>query len=181
MINKKVHNNIGDIMYFLNSFFIYSILGYIFETIGGIITKTNYKSGILHGPWTPIYGIGVVVILLLSNYFFKNLHMPRWKETIIVIIILAVFLTCLETIGGVLIEKTSGIVFWDYSDKKFHIGKYICLEMMLVWAIGSVIFIYFINPILDSIIKKVPLFLTIAMSIVFIIDIIYTICTGIKK
>ena len=104
-------------MYFLNSFFIYSILGYIFETIGGIITKTNYKSGILHGPWTPIYGIGVVVILLLSNYFFKNLHMPRWKETIIVIIILAVFLTCLEAIGGILIEKTSGIVFWDYSDK----------------------------------------------------------------
>lgn len=147
----------------------------------GIITKTNYKSGILHGPITPIYGIGVVVILLLSNYFFKNLHMPRWKETIIVFFILAIFLTCLEAIGGILIEKTTGVVFWDYSSKKFAIGKYICLEMMLIWGIASTIFIYVINPLLENIIKKVPLFLTIVFSILFVIDVIYTVCTGIKK
>jgi len=78
-------------MYFLNCFLIYSIFGYIYETLLGIITKTNYKSGILHGPWAVIYGIGVVVILLLSNYFFKNLHMPRLLETIIVFFILAIF------------------------------------------------------------------------------------------
>ena len=168
-------------MYFLNCFLIYSILGYILETVLGIITKTNYKSGILNGPWAVIYGIGVVVILLLSNYFFKNLHMPRLLETIIVFFILAIFLTCLEALGGILIEKVSGVVFWDYSNFKFHIGKYICLEMMLVWGLASTIFIYVINPIFDGLIKKIPSFLTIVVAIFFVIDVIYTIFTGIKK
>ena len=106
-------------MYFLNCFLIYSILGYILETVLGIITKTNYKSGILNGPWAVIYGIGVVVILLLSNYFFKNLHMPRLLETIIVFFILAIFLTCLEALGGILIEKV-----FTAGDSIYCMGSY---------------------------------------------------------
>lgn len=168
-------------VFYLNCFFVYSILGYLFETIMGIITKTNYKSGFMHGPYAPIYGIGVVVILLLSDYLFKNLHMPRWKETIIVFIVLSIFLTCLEALGGVLIEKTFHVVFWDYTSKRFNIGKYICLEMMLIWGIATTTFIYLINPLFENLIKKIPSFASIIFGILMLFDFIYTLFTGVKK
>ncbi|MCI9110656.1 MAG: hypothetical protein HFH47_02445, partial [Bacilli bacterium] len=44
-------------------FFVYSILGYILEIIFGFAIGAHVpKSGILYGPWTPIYGIASVFI-----------------------------------------------------------------------------------------------------------------------
>lgn len=161
-------------MYYFNCFIIYSIFEYFLETIIAIVTKSGFKSGIMYGPWTPIYGIGVVVILLLSHYFFMNLHMPRWIETIIVFFIVSIFLSCLELIGGLLIENMFNTTFWDYSSHKFNIGKYISLEMTLIWGIATVLFIYIINPLLEKIIYKIPLFVTIIFCIFMIIDFILT-------
>ena len=168
-------------MYYLNCFLIYSILGFILETSLAILTKSNFNSGIMFGPWTPIYGIGTVTILLLSYYFFMNLHMPRWIETIIVFIIVGIFLSCLELIGGILIEKSFDVVFWDYSDHKFNIGKYISLEMTLVWGVATVLFIYILNPIFEKLIHKIPFLLTIILSLTMLIDLVYTFISNIKK
>ncbi len=165
-----IHTIIGDIMYYLNCFFIYSILGHLIETIISIITKTNYKSGFLYGWWTPVYGIGVVIILFISEYLFKNLHMNRFVETIIVFFVVSIVLSSIEALGGVLIEKIFGEVFWDYSSHRFHIGHYISLEMTLVWGFSSVVFIYIINPLLEGIIKKIPPFITIILVILFLFD-----------
>ena len=62
-----MHTIIGDIMYYLNCFFIYSILGHILETVTALITGNGFKSGILNGWWTPVYGIGAVTILFVSE------------------------------------------------------------------------------------------------------------------
>lgn len=172
--DKLINTNNGDIMYYFNCFIIYSILGFLLETTLAFITKNGFESGIMYGPWTPIYGIGVVVILLLSHYFFMNLHMPRWIETIIVFFIVSIFLSCLELIGGILIEKAFDITFWDYSDHTFHIGKYISLEMTFIWGIATVLFIYVINPLLENFINKIPIFVTIIIGIIMFGDFIFT-------
>lgn len=165
-----MHTIIGDIMYYLNCFFIYSILGHAIETLTALITGNGFKSGILNGWWTPVYGIGVVTILFVSEYLFKNLHMHRFWETVIMFFVVAIVLSTLEALGGVLIEKIFGEVFWDYSQQKFHIGHYISLEMTLVWGVASVIFIYIINPLLEGFIKKIPGWITISFVILFIMD-----------
>ena len=157
-------------MYYINCFFVYSILGFITETLIAFLTNTNFKSGILTGPWTPVYGIGAITILFISNYLFKNLHLNRLLETIIMFIVVGVVLSFLEALGGVLIEKTYGIVFWDYSSHKFHVGHYISLEMTLMWGIASVIFIYIVHPMLDGIIKKIPSWVPILLITLFIYD-----------
>lgn len=157
-------------MYYLNCFFIYSILGYVLETVVALITNTSYKSGILNGWWTPVYGIGAVTILFISEYLFKNLHMNRIIETIVVFIVAAIVLSTLEALGGVLIEKMFGISFWDYSNHKYNIGKYISLEMTAVWGVISIIFIYVIHPFLKNIIKKIPIWVTIIFVILFLAD-----------
>ena len=73
-----------------------------------------------------------------------------------------------------------GTTFWDYSDQKFNIGKYISLEMTLLWGVMSIIFIYIIRPILDPLVKRIPKWLTIILSILFIIDIIMTFLVRLK-
>lgn len=162
-------------MYYINCFFAYSILGFFFENIIGKITGSRFESGILFGPCTPIYGIGVVLILVLSKFFFYNLHMPRWKETIIVFFILIFALTLIEWLGGILIEKIFGVVFWDYSHMKFNFGHYISLEISLLWGILSILLIYVIHPFLDKLITKIPSYFTYIFIFVFLIDIICTI------
>lgn len=161
-------------MYYINCFFVYSFLGFLFETLVGKVTETNFNSGILYGPITPIYGIGVVLIMVISKYFFLNLHMPRWIETVIVFLILLVILTLIEWIGGILIEKIFDIVFWDYSHLKWNIGKYISLEISLIWGILSLILIYIIKPFLDPMILKIPIVLTYILIFLFFIDIGFT-------
>lgn len=167
--------------YYLNCFFIYSILGHLLETVFSMLGNNNFKSGFLYGWWTPVYGIGAVTILFISNYLFKNLHMPRFWETVIMFFVVAIVLSALEALGGVLIEKTLGKVFWDYSNQRFHIGHYISLEMTLVWGVASIIFIYIIHPLLDNLIKKVPKWVTIILLILFVFDFTKTFIDKRKK
>ena len=161
-------------MYYLNCFLVYSLLGYILETSLALITKSGFKSGIMYGPFTPIYGVGTVIILVLSKYFFINLHMPRWIETVIVFFILSIFLSCLELLGGILIEKIFGIIFWSYKNHKYKIGNYISLEMAFIWGAVSIFFIYVINPLLKRLILKIPYSITYILLFVFILDCITT-------
>ena len=157
-------------MYYLNCFFVYSILGYIAEGALGLIMGNGFKSGILNGFWTPVYGIGAVTILFISEYIFKNLHLNKILETIIIFVVVAIVLSFIEGLGGTLIEKLFGKVFWDYSDQKFNIGHYVSLRMTLIWGLSSILFIYIIHPLLSGFIKKIPSWITILLIILFIID-----------
>ena len=106
-------------MYYLNYFFIFSIIGHIIESF----IYYNGNSGILLGWWTPIYGIGVVIILLINNLISK-IKTNKIIRILILFIMSAILLSIIEAIGGYLIEWIFNYSFWDYSDYKFNIGKY---------------------------------------------------------
>lgn len=162
-------------MYYINCFFIYSIFGYLLETAISYITHSNFKSGIFYGPFTPIYGVGAVVILFISNYLFKNLHMNRVYETVVMFFVTLVCLSTIEVLAGLFIEKIFKVSFWNYNSHKYPIGKYISFEMALTWGFISIIFVYIIHPLLKNIIKKVPSFITIILIILSIISVLKTI------
>ena len=164
-------------MYYINCFFIYAFLGFVFENIIGIISNNSFDSGILYGPITLVYGIGSVIILIISKYLFKRLHLPRWIETFIAAIVLIVILSILEFIGGVTIETIFGIVFWDYSNYKYNIGKYVSLEISIFWGILAIILIYIIHPLLNKLIVKIPHYITYIAMLLFIIDLLITVIT----
>lgn len=156
--------------YYLNIFFLLSILGHIIENF----IYVHVDSGILFGPWTPIYGIGTLVIIGINN-ILKKLKINKYIHPVILFILSAVFLSTIEYIGGTLIEKLYGRVFWDYSYQKFNIGKYTSLKMSLIWGLASILIIYILMPFLNKIIKKIPKFITWILILLFIIDIIFTI------
>lgn len=167
-------------MYLLNCFFIYSILGYLLESTFTLITKGHFSSGILYGPYTPIYGIGAIITIVISNKIFKNLHKSRLIETIITFITLTLTLTLIELLGGILIEKLFHITMWNYKHFTLNIGKYISIEMALTWGLISIFVIYFVKPLIDKLEKHIPKTLTIILSILFLIDIFITLITKIK-
>lgn len=157
-------------MYYINTFFIYSIIGFIFECIMSIINKTKIGSGILYGPWTPVYGLGGILIILISNYLFKILKVKKYLEVIIVLLVIMVILTFIEWLAGILIEKFFHVTFWDYRKFKFNIGKYISLEVSLFWTVAAIIVIYIVQPLLDKFIYLIPNYVTYILILLMLLD-----------
>lgn len=161
-----VDNNNGDIMYYIKNFLFYSILGFLFKYI------LSGKSGILYLFWTPVYGIGVLVLYLIYK-LLDRFKLNILIKYIIIFILSMLSLTLLELLGGYLLEEIFGVVFWDYTKMKYNFGKYICLELALVWGLFGII-LYFIKPFVDKLIKKIPNFIVIILFITFILDILVT-------
>ena len=104
-------------MYYLRFFFFYSILGYFLESL----VTTQYESGILYGYWTPIYGIGVCLIIGIYHAIKKWLHPNKWVLPILLFFSSAFFLALMELIGGYLIQFLFHRVFWNYQNHHFHL------------------------------------------------------------
>ena len=128
----------------------------------------------LYGPFTPIYGIGALLILVISKFIFNILNLNKVLEVIIILLSLTIILTVLEWIGGILIEKIFHVTFWNYSNFKFHIGKYVALEVSFIWALGSLLVIYVLQPLIDKFIFSIPSYVTYILIIIFTIDLVVT-------
>ena len=156
------------------TYVLYSFLGFLLEGIFTLIVSGHFSSGILYGPWTPVYGFGAVLTIVISKKIFKKMHQNKFIETLITFLVLTIVLTLIEWLGGILIENLFHETLWNYKDYKFNIGKYIALEMSLVWGVVSILVIYFVKPIIDKIVTKIPKILTIIVTIFFIADLIIT-------
>lgn len=161
-------------LYYLNSFYLYSFLGFLLELFVKIFIFHGMNSGILYGPWLPVYGFGAISVIFIMRFVFNRFKIPRWLKIICVFFMATFFLSFIEYLGGILIEAVFHKTFWDYRDMKFSIGKYISLEMALVWGVCSLIIIYVIKPLFDPLIKKIPVFVSILVSILFLIDVVFT-------
>lgn len=164
-------------MYYINNFFLYSILGFIVEYIMYLLV--GYEGGFLYGPWTPIYGVGSIFILFIYNRYIEKLKHHKIIKFLIVFLTGFILLSLIEFIGGYLLEFLFHKTIWDYSDYDFNIGKYICLEMALVWGILSLVIVYITKRFSDKIVKKIPKLLTWILIILFTIDLTFSILSNI--
>jgi len=72
---KKPFTILGYSIWRLLAYFIlYSVAGYIIETIFGIMTKGMWESrqSFLYGPFCAIYGLGAVIMIVFLQYFTKS-------------------------------------------------------------------------------------------------------------
>lgn len=158
-------------MYFyINIFLFYSIFGNMFERFITIIRHISYTSGFMGTIFTPVYGVAMLVIIYIHNKIRIN---NKFFKILLEIIIYGVVLSLLELVGGIMIENTFNKVFWNYERFKFNIGKYISLETAGLWGIMSVVILYLIHPLFKKIEKHIPRFLTLLLSIFFVINLIY--------
>lgn len=156
-------------MYYLNYFIIFSILGHFFESF----FYASGDSGIFLSYWTPIYGIGTIVILLINKYIHR-FNVSKILKILYLFLFCSIILSTIEAIGGYLIKWIFDIELWNYTNYKFNIGRYTSLEISLIWGLSSILLIYFIKPMSDKIVKKIPKIVTYILIGLFIIDVVIT-------
>lgn len=145
----------------------------MFENVLNIFSNDNFNSGILYGPWTFIYGIGALLVVFL-NKFLKQYHLKKWKEVLLFYIGITILMTLVEFGGGMLIESIFHRTYWDYTNMRFNYGKYICLEVSLLWGVLATMINYFALPWIDKFVKKIPILVSIGFILLFILDIVFT-------
>ena len=69
-------------MYYINCFFMYSVLGFLTESCIYKIMDSSNHSGFLYGPITPIYGIGAILIILMNKNFISKLKINKLVNNI---------------------------------------------------------------------------------------------------
>lgn len=153
--------------YYFNAFFFFSIVGHFIEEF-----FYTGEPGILQGYWTPIYGLGSVIILGLYS-FLKKQNLNKVTEVILVFLNGFFILTFLEWLGGILITKIFGVILWDYSDHFGAIGKYISLPMAGVWGCCSLLLVYGLKRVVDPLLYKIPKWVSLFLFVLLISDIIY--------
>ena len=98
-----------------------------------------------------------------------------------------VICSALELFTGWILDKIFRMRWWDYSENRFNIGGYICLEFSIMWGLGSMIMVNMIHPMIYGVISKIPpmviYVLLVIFAVAFIIDILVTVkeIVGFKK
>lgn len=133
---------------------------YLFHTI-------ESRSGVIYGPFNPVYGLGAVA-LTLCLYRFSN------KNVIIIFGVGALSGGVVEYICSWLQETLFGTISWDYSAEFFHIQGRTCLKVCIYWGLLSILWIKLIYPFLSKMIEKIPnqigKILTWILTVFFIFD-----------
>ena len=167
---------------------IYSIIGWMIEvsyhavTMGKVVNR-----GFLNGPLCPVYGSGVLMVLMVvdlcGEWFGFETDLSRAK-VIELFIIGIIFATLIELIAGFLLDQLFHARWWDYRDRRFNLNGYICLEFSIYWGLGIAFVLRVIQPVFENIVSSIPVriswILLSAFYLTFLVDIILTVLTILK-
>ena len=153
-------------------FAVYSFLGFIVETIFGILTKGVLESrqSCLFGPFCCIYGIGAAIMIPGLQPFKKS----NWAVFFVGAVEGSVIEYVISWIGEVIFQ----IKWWDYSNMPFNINGRITLTYTVFWGLLALCLVRFINPYIETGINKLPKkwfnILTIGFTIFLLLDLLIT-------
>ena len=144
---KRLTINGISIWRILAYFIIYSVAGYIIETLYGMITKGVWESrqSFLYGPFCGIYGLGAVVMILCLHKFPKKYNVLFIGGFIVGSIV--------EYAISLFGEVVLGVKWWDYSNMPLNINGRICVYFSVFWGFLGMYLIISLNPKVDKIIN----------------------------
>ena len=145
-------------------FWTYSFLGYLLEKGFAAATRAK-KQGrkcFLLLPLCPVYGLGVVAVLLLPSNFTDSF----WK--------LALFggaaATAVEYAVHWLYDRMLGVFFWDYSAMPWNIQGRVCLLFSVIWGLLLAAVLPGTEQLLTPLLSGIPAGLTYGMLLLFTLD-----------
>ena len=152
-------------------FFIFSFIGWAWEVGLHLVNDGVFVNrGVSHGPWLPIYGGGVALIMVC---------LARWRSKPYVEVV-SIVLLCgfVEYMTSWYLEVTKGMRWWDYTGYFLNINGRICGEGLMVFALGGMAAVYLLVPILDSMLSKVKpkvlITICIILLVIFAADMVYS-------
>lgn len=174
-------------------FFIGSLIGWVIELIFRRFFSGNKNEGkwinpgFLIGPYLPLYGFSLCALYLLAHIkvtFINNILMQK----IVLFICMAIVVTIIEYIAGIIFIKGMKVKLWDYSDEWGNIKGIICPKFSFFWAVLSAIYYFAVHPSVISALHWLANHLAFSFVIgffygIFFIDLCYSmnIMTRIRK
>lgn len=155
-------------------FMLYAFIGWGTEVAyAGVCRGIFVNRGFLNGPYCPIYGLGVLLVVVLLEPVQENLALLFLGSMLVT--------TLIEYLTGLLLEKVFHHKWWDYSSLPFNIKGYVCLKFSLMWGLGCTFIIRIIYPMTYRWITLIPdtlsKILIVILIVLFFVDMGATIST----
>lgn len=150
--------------YFIQ-FLFYSFLGWAYECCFVSIQFGKWSNrGFLYGPLCPIYGSGVIAVLLCVNADIGfSRYSPLWQ----IFLVCAAGSAVLEFVTSYVMEKLFHARWWDYSDKPLNIQGRICFPYTCCFGLAGVAIVLWLLPWSTDFVRTFPPLLAEAMAMVF--------------
>ncbi|GAA0077717.1 putative ABC transporter permease [Clostridium sp. CTA-5] len=166
-----------DLYHLVYFFMIYSFLGWCVEVLYAYKNRGYFVNrGFLYGPFCPIYGCGLVSIIVFLDRFNLNIFLLFILATIVTSVI--------EYITGFMLEKIFKSKWWDYSDDPLNLHGRICFHFSLMWGAASVTVVKVIHPAIEYIVHNIPngigTYCFYIITVYFLIDFSLTIISLVK-
>ena len=127
----------------------YSLLGWCMESTYCSLRQRRFiNRGFLHLPLCPIYGVGALIMVL----FFT----PLMGNPFLFYLVATLVMSAWEYFVGWLLEATTHMKYWDYSDRRFNLKGRICLANCLWWGVASYLVIYWVHPLTQRALGLLP-------------------------
>lgn len=145
-------------------FFVGSFFGTFLETIWAFLTLGVFEMrvGMVWGPFIPVYGGGAVAITLC----LYRLHKAR---DLVIYLASAVIGATFEYFCSYFLEKSFGIISWDYSNTPFNIDGRTNLMFALIWGLLGLSWLRYIYPTFSNLVEKIPKKVGRPLTIVLVI------------
>ena len=142
----------ADILTLAFLFAIGAMLGWCLEVLYRRFSPSNksrrwINPGFLTGPYLPLYGFGLCALYLLAGledtFFIQNADV---SGKVLLFVTMAIVMTLLEYIAGLIFIKGMKVQLWDYSKERFNIQGIICLRFSIYWALLGAVYYFLIHP-----------------------------------
>ena len=133
-------------------FFIGSLLGWGLEVFyRRFVSKANperkwINPGFCTGPYLPLYGSGLCVLYLLASFGDNHVIGGPVASKIILFVSMAVSMTLVELIAGLISLKGMKVRLWDYTEEWGNFMGLICPKFSFYWAVISAGYYFGIHP-----------------------------------
>ena len=149
-----------QIQHIILLFFVYACLGWGCEVAFAALKQGKFVNrGFLNGPICPIYGFGVIGVVLALRPVEDNL---------LLLYIGSVLLTsAIEFVTGWALERIFHARWWDYSNMPLNIMGYVCMLFSMIWGVACMVIVKWAHPLIASAAALLPMWLCVTLDAVF--------------
>ena len=166
-------------------FFIGSVLGWCLELVfRKFFSSANpehkwINPGFCVGPYVPLYGFGLCILYLLAHVGQVTGMDRSAGGKALMFLCMAVSMTVIEYIAGILLLKLMKLRLWDYSQLWGNVQGLICPLFSAIWALMGAVYYFFVHPYILSALNWLSNNLAFSFVIgfffgVFVIDVAYS-------
>ena len=132
-------------------FLLVSFIGLVGETVVSAILDGRWESraGFIVGPFSPLYGLGAVLITLALNPL-------RDRGVPLQFLVAGLVGGVLEYFAGWFFETRYGIVAWSYIDQPLNFHGHTCVAMMAVWGMVGIVWSLWLLPAGVRLVERIP-------------------------